>query len=71
MKKTVLFALAALGFVLASCQKDYKCICTTAVSKKDTLMEQVKTTKIGSKGFKDTCVKKGEDSLKVKDCHLE
>jgi hypothetical protein len=48
--------LIVLSFI--SCQKDYKCICYSSYNNQDTIVDQIKTTKLGSKGYKKTCINK-------------
>jgi hypothetical protein len=38
---------------------------------KDTLVDQVKTTKLGSKGYKKTCTDHESENPDLKECHLE
>lgn len=69
--KKALVILVVINCFLSSCQKDYTCVCRGIVRNQDTIISKVKTTKIGSKGYKETCVSHNNDSLKFKDCHLE
>lgn len=64
-----LFVLTDMFFLLGSCEKKYTCTCTVIKTNKDTLMESVKTTKLGLKGFKETCRK--YESEKLNSCHTE
>ncbi len=44
--------------ILQSCQKDYTCVCTSVKTKQDTIVDHIKTTRLGSKGYQKTCSKK-------------
>jgi len=68
MKKLVFIGLVMLGY---SCQKDYSCVCESVSKKKDTLMVQVRTTKLGSKGFKEDCIKNETTFTDLINCRLE
>jgi hypothetical protein len=71
MKRVRFILVVLVSSMLTSCQKDYTCVCAIISKKQDTIMDKVKTIKVGSKGFKETCVKYNQDSLKYKDCDLE
>jgi hypothetical protein len=64
-----LLVSTGMFFLLASCEKKYTCSCTVIKTNKDTLMESVKTTKLGLKGFKETCRK--YESEKLNSCHTD
>jgi len=51
--------------LLTSCAKDHTCLCTFVKTSKDTIIESVKTTKLGFKGFKETCRKKESDTCRI------
>ncbi len=50
-------------WLLTSCAKEYTCSCASLKTSKDTLLESVKTTKLGLKGFEETCKNKESDTL--------
>lgn len=52
-----------------SCQKDYKCVCKSAYSNQDSIVGHVKTTKLGSKGYKKTC--SSHEKATLSNCRLE
>lgn len=56
-------------FFISSCQKQYSCFCRIVRTDKDTVLDIVKTTKLGSKGFYKTCI--NYEKKNMKDCHLE
>ena len=68
MKKIILLSLAITSF---SCQKRYDCVCNSISKNRDTLIARVNTTKIGSKGFKDDCMKNEKLFPDFVNCHLE
>lgn len=51
----------------SACAKKYQCVCKSNVSGFDTIVDKVKTTKLGSKGYKETCDKM-ESVLPVSNC---
>jgi len=55
--------------VIISCQKEYTCVCTSVSTGDRYIVEKVKTTKLGKKGFEKTCFSNETSSLK--DCHVE
>jgi hypothetical protein len=58
-------------FIFISCEKRYSCVCHSNITKSDTLIDNVKTTKLGSKGYKDTCIKNEAYNSNLTNCHLE
>jgi hypothetical protein len=62
-----------IGIVMLffSCTKEYTCVCKTVVSKQDTILQTVKTSKLGSKGFKETCINHETSNPNLKECHLK
>ena len=50
--------LLYVSLFLLSCEKNYVCVCTSAKTSQDTIVDHIKTTKLGSKGYKKTCSKK-------------
>ena len=65
--KYFVFLLSAL--ILMSCEKDYSCVCTLKFKGKDTLIDHIKTTKLGSKGYRKTCSDKENTTLM--NCRLQ
>jgi PBP1b-binding outer membrane lipoprotein LpoB len=57
--------------VISSCSKEYKCVCFSVSKNEAVVVESVKTTKLGSKGFKETCIKNETQFPDYKDCRLE
>ncbi len=55
---------------ISSCNKQYSCTCKTISSNKDTILDVVETTKLGSKGFKATCTNHETSNAQLKDCHI-
>lgn len=53
-----------------SCEKYYNCICYTNDSKV-IVKDAVKTTRLGSKGFKRTCENYSVKDTLIYNCHLE
>ncbi len=66
--KTILKISIVLA--LFSCQKEYSCVCKSITKRQDTVIDKVKTTKLGSKGYKKTCKDHELQSPDLKDCHL-
>lgn len=74
MKSPAKFSVMALclcTLLLAACDRNYKCVCMSGAKGKDTLVDQVKTTKLGSKGYKKTCADYEAKNPDLYDCHLE
>jgi len=68
MKKLIpLLAIVAC----ISCQRDYACVCTSVSHDKDTLVDQIKTTKLGSKGYKKTCANYVNRNPDVTNCYVK
>lgn len=71
MKQLIILSGLAAGIFSFSCQKKYSCVCESVKSKRDSIMETVMTTKIGSKGFKEDCIKRETRSQDLVNCRLE
>lgn len=72
MKKIIInYILLILGFSLISCEKEYTCVCTNTISNQKEPQEKVKTTKLGRKGFEESCLAKNSNGNNLKDCHIE
>lgn len=56
---------------LFSCTKEYTCVCKTVISNQDTILQTVKTTKLGSKGFKETCANYEKSKINLKQCYVK
>ena len=65
--KKLLSVFVVLLFI--SCEKKYTCVCTSNWSNQDTIVDQIKTTKLGSKGYKKTCAEKEKGT--ASNCHLQ
>ncbi len=57
-----LFLLLLVLFI-CSCEKEYSCVCKYVSTGNDTIIEKVKTTELGYKGYKDYCSNKSKDSI--------
>ncbi len=55
----------------SSCKKEYNCVCTNVLTNTQSVIESVKTTKLGSKGFKESCTKKETTNTNLKNCKVE
>ena len=66
MKYLTIFLIA---FTITSCDKKYVCVCTSQYNQQDTIVDQVKTTKLGSKGYKKTCINK--ENAYLSNCRLK
>lgn len=68
MKLKIVSFITAL--FLVACSKEYSCVCKSLVTGSDTLIETVKTTKLGLKGYSDACKDK-DKTHKVTDCSIK
>jgi len=78
-----LFSIEILnGFVLrrnihlsiilfSSCEKEYTCVCTNSVTGEKSFGDKVKTTKLGKKGFEESCKSNSSVYNDLTDCHVE
>lgn len=57
-------------FCFCSCEKNYNCVCYTN-DNIVVLKDAVKTTRLGSKGFKRTCENYSVKDTLIHNCHLE
>lgn len=62
----VLFSLSCI-----SCEKEYVCVCTNSVTGEKSLGDKVKTTKLGKKGFEESCRSNSSVYNDLTDCHVE
>ena len=71
--KRIIFASIIIGFIIltSACGKKYTCTCTSISRNLKMPIESIKTTKLGSKGYAKTCLQHQENSIDLKDCHLE
>lgn len=69
--KLTVITLGLCALLLSACDRNYKCVCMSAAKGKDTLVDQVKTTRLGSKGYKKTCTDYESKNADLHDCHLE
>lgn len=69
--KYSIMVLSLCALLLAACDRNYKCVCMSVSKGKDTLVDQVKTTKLGSKGYKKTCTDHEGENADLHECHLE
>lgn len=70
MKWHKIGVLSVTIFCLSSCDKNYNCVCYTN-DNKVVLKDAVKTTRLGSKGFKRTCENYSVKDTLIHNCHLE
>lgn len=63
-------AIIFVVFFNCSCEKTYTCICISKYSNQDTIVDQVKTTNLGSKGFGKTCTGYEASNPNLKSCSL-
>lgn len=54
--------LFAFMLINSSCEKEYKCVCHDVSYGRDTIIDKVKTTELGYKGYKDYCNNQSKDS---------
>lgn len=72
MKRVIIICFSfAIAICLESCEKQYNCVCTKISSNEKELEESVKTTKLGKKGFEESCNNKNSEKNDLKDCHIE
>ena len=64
-------SLLLICIALLSCQKNYTCVCISSISQQDTIVDGVKTTKLGSKGYSRTCSDYEAKKSTLKNCHLQ
>ena len=69
MKKNIVIICLNTALIY-SCEKKYDCVCKSKVNNTDVIMQSVKTTKLGSKGFKRTCLEYEQASTKWEGCYL-
>jgi hypothetical protein len=62
--------LIIVGLSISSCNKQYTCTCKTSISKQDTILDIVETTKLGSKGFNKTCKDHETSNMNLKECRI-
>lgn len=53
----------------ASCERNYECVCTTVKGRQDTVVDHIKTTRLGSKGYKKTCA--NNENKYLTECRLQ
>ncbi|MES2763006.1 MAG: hypothetical protein V4677_12410 [Bacteroidota bacterium] len=72
MKKITIILTIATSFAITSCEKEYTCVCTNKTTGERSPGDKVKTTKLGKKGFEESC-KANDDVFEndLKDCHVE
>lgn len=72
MNKIVVLVMFVTSFLFISCEKEYTCVCTNKTTGEKSLGDKVKTTKLGKKGFEESC-KSNNDVFEsdLKDCHVE
>lgn len=67
----IIFFSVILCFGFISCEKEYTCVCTKISNNQKEPQEKVKTTKLGKKGFEQSCKAKSEQGNDLTDCHIE
>jgi hypothetical protein len=55
MNKIVVMIIMVTAFLFVSCEKEYRCVCKDLNSRQITNGDKVKTTKLGNKGFEQSC----------------
>lgn len=60
-----------IGVISISCEKEYTCVCTKISNNQKEIQDKVKTTKLGKKGFEQSCSAKNSASNGLTDCHIE
>jgi len=55
MNKIVVMIIMVTAFLFVSCEKEYRCVCKDLHSGQITNDDKVKTTKLGKKGFEQSC----------------
>jgi hypothetical protein len=68
MNKIVVIIVMATTFLFVSCEKEYMCVCKDLHSGQITNGDKVKTTKLGKKGFEQSCK---SNSTEHKECVVE
>jgi len=68
MNKIELTLLILVLLTLASCQKEYTCVCTDTRNGEKISIDKVKTTKLGKKGFEDSCKSNSTD---LQECYID
>lgn len=68
--KHTFFLLIMITAFLSSCQKEYTCVCTTISTGQECTFEKEKTTKLGKKGLRKTCLAHQDTNTSLKDCDL-
>jgi hypothetical protein len=68
--KPVLLLIVTPFFIIAS-SKQYACTCHSVITNQDTIIEVIKTTKLGSKGFSKTCIDHKKTNTNLKACRLQ
>lgn len=68
MNKIVVIIIIATAFSFVSCEKEYTCVCKDLHSGEITIGDKVKTTKLGKKGFENSCK---ANSTEHKECIVE
>ena len=65
IKLSICYKLFLLAIILlnSACEKEYSCVCKNVSTGNDTIIEKVKTTELGYKGYKDYCSNKSKDSI--------
>lgn len=72
MKKgIIIYFFLSLCVCFSSCEKEYTCVCTKISSNEKEIQDKVKTTKLGKKGFEQSCIAKNSSSSDLTDCHIE
>lgn len=58
-------------FTACSCQRDYNCVCTKVPSQQDTIVDHIKTTRLGSNGYVKTCRAFEERDARLTQCTVK
>ena len=60
-----------LLLLLTSCTKDYACVCVSNITKTNTLISKVKTTNLGKKGYKKSCMDETNMNKGLSNCNVK
>jgi hypothetical protein len=63
------FVLLTFFVTIVGCQKQHSCVCKSNYNSQDTIIDKVKTTKIGAKGYKKWCLE--QQNSKISNCYVK
>ena len=70
LKGTFIILILSMIF-FSSCEKEYTCVCTNSLTGEKSFGDKVKTTKLGKKGFEESCKSNSSVYNDLTDCHVE